>query len=254
MQLIIPLLPTVAHHLGPSITQINMNYNEKPVIYSALLGNPSTGKTPALKLVTRVCYEVEKALNVSMDDSKLVNGSTVESIIQILSEKRSVLSLYDEGSTFIGSIGRYNPNGVALERAVYLELYNGPEQYKRHTKSQSSSTENPQLNIGLMAHGYLFVDLIRGELTALNDGLSHRFFIASPPNDSYSEIHSLRSTKVNNCSEVSLVSMLYLIKRLCDSPVTFTLDPEAFDQFDKFHIAFRGITNLANSKNDFFPA
>ena len=242
MQLLIPLLPTVAHHLGPSTIQISMNYSEKPVIYAALLGNPSTGKTPALRLVTRACYEVEKALNISSDDSKLANGATVESTIQLLSEKSSVLSLYDEGSTFIGSIGRYNPNGVALERAVYLELYGCPEQYKRETKSSRVCALNPQLNICLMAHGYLFVDLIRGELTTLNDGLSHRFFIGAPPNDT-SEVHSLSSTKTNSCAEVSLANLIYLTKRLCDTPVIFQLDPDAFTRFDEFHVAFHKLTN-----------
>jgi hypothetical protein len=75
-------------------------------------------------------------------------------------------------------------------------------------------------------HGYLFVDLIRGELT------THRFFIGAPPNDT-SEIHSLSSTKTNSCADVSLANMIYLTKRQCDTPVFFQLDPEAFTRFDE---------------------
>ena len=63
----------------------------------------------------------------------MANGATTESIKQMLSESQKVLSRLDEGGIFFGSFGRYNPAGVALDRAVYLELSNGPEIFNRDT-------------------------------------------------------------------------------------------------------------------------
>ena len=149
LQVLIPAMPTVSHHLGPSTIEITPNYTEKPIIYAAVIGNPSTGKTPAMKAVVEPCYEVERAFGVNDKESKLANGATTECIIQMLSDHQRVLSHYDEGSAFFGSFGRYNKGGEALDRGVYLELYNGLKVFNRDTKQARSRVYNGQLNLAV---------------------------------------------------------------------------------------------------------
>ena len=48
-------------------------FNEGMVIYSALIAEPATGKSPAMSLVRKALVEVESYLNIPQDQSKLVN-------------------------------------------------------------------------------------------------------------------------------------------------------------------------------------
>lgn len=69
-----------------------------------------------MKAVVNPCYEIERALGIDEKCSRLANGATTECIIQLLCDHQRVLSLYDEGSIFFGSFGRYNKGGEALDR------------------------------------------------------------------------------------------------------------------------------------------
>ena len=140
--------------MGPSLIEITPTYREKAIIYASLIGNPSTGKTPALRTINSPCYEVERALGITTN-SRLANGATTECIIQMLSQNQKVLSHFDEGNIFFGRFGRYKPGGEILDRAVYLELYNGNEVFNRDTKNLRGRAINPQLNLGLNCHGYV---------------------------------------------------------------------------------------------------
>jgi hypothetical protein len=239
--------------LGPSITEITSTYTEKPIIYASLIGNPSTGKTPALRAVSTPCYEVERSLGIS-SDSKLANGATTESIIQMLSVTQRVLSHYDEGNIFFGSFGRYKQGGEALDRAVYLELYNGSKFYNRDTKGSRTRCIDAQLNIVILVHGYAFANVIREEITSLNDGLSHRFFIGAPPQNMEVLDMSLASTVCNRKPAVTLASLFYFLDRFCQTPVRFKLTKDGFERFDELHLFFKRTTFKANSKNEFFTA
>lgn len=45
------------------------------VFFTALLGNPSTGKTPAMKICQKAIEKKEQALNINPESSSLVNGN-----------------------------------------------------------------------------------------------------------------------------------------------------------------------------------
>lgn len=46
-------------------------------IFAALIAEPGTGKSPALKLFKKAITNIEEYLSVEPDDSKLVNGKIV---------------------------------------------------------------------------------------------------------------------------------------------------------------------------------
>lgn len=54
--------------------EVTETYSESFIFYTALLANASTGKTPAMRILTRACYEIEDHFNIDYQKSSLSNG------------------------------------------------------------------------------------------------------------------------------------------------------------------------------------
>ena len=50
------------------------------VLYTTLIGQPSTGKTTAMSLVRDAVYEVEEAIGLNLKNSKLINSNLTFSV------------------------------------------------------------------------------------------------------------------------------------------------------------------------------
>jgi len=72
--LLCPLITAVSYTLQQSQINALRTMKESMSLYTALVAQPSTGKSPAMKLVKRSILEIEKHNNVTPDESKLVNG------------------------------------------------------------------------------------------------------------------------------------------------------------------------------------
>lgn len=68
-----PLLTGIGHVMGTSSIHALRNMDEGFVFYTALIANPSTGKTVAGALVKKAITTVEMASNITGDQSKLIN-------------------------------------------------------------------------------------------------------------------------------------------------------------------------------------
>jgi hypothetical protein len=90
-----------------------------------------------------------------------------------------MLSLFDESSQFLGSFGRYTNGGSSYDRGVYLELFNGKDEYIRDLCNKSTHIVNPRLNLCMLGHPSSFFKLMREEL-GMDDGLMQRFLSISP--------------------------------------------------------------------------
>jgi hypothetical protein len=100
------ILCAIGHLMPKSKIIAGDDVKQKFVFYTALLGNPSTGKTPAMDLVLDAVYELERHDNIPDDESQLANEATVEGLIDLLKKQQSILLFFDEGSYFFGSLGR----------------------------------------------------------------------------------------------------------------------------------------------------
>jgi hypothetical protein len=78
-----PLLAAVSHTLGKSSVAMFPGYSQGFVLYSALLANPSTGKTNAMSLIKKALVTCEKILN---KDS--------ESTTNILNDMKKIFSIF----------------------------------------------------------------------------------------------------------------------------------------------------------------
>ena len=50
------------------------------VLYTTLIGQPSTGKTTAMSIVRDAVYEVEEAIGLNLKNSKLINSNLILSL------------------------------------------------------------------------------------------------------------------------------------------------------------------------------
>ncbi len=68
------LFSAVGHLMSTSTIKALRTYSQSFVFYTALIGNPSTGKSTGMGLVKKALEKVERFNAVPSQDSKLVNG------------------------------------------------------------------------------------------------------------------------------------------------------------------------------------
>ena len=72
-----PLISTVSYTLQFTSITCLQTQSETMSVFAALIAEPGTGKSPALKLFKKAITNIEEYLSVEPDDSKLVNGKIV---------------------------------------------------------------------------------------------------------------------------------------------------------------------------------
>ena len=70
-----PLLSGTSHLMGQSQVKALKSFEEGMVVYSALIAEPATGKSPAMNIIRKALIQIEFFLAVPSESSKLVNGT-----------------------------------------------------------------------------------------------------------------------------------------------------------------------------------
>ncbi len=104
-----PFIATVSHCMGGTIAEVTPIFKQKMIVFTNLLANASTGKTPVYSFFKNALYKVEEFNN--QEKSMITNCATVEGLVEFLKESPSVYSNFDESSTFYGALGRYSGGG-----------------------------------------------------------------------------------------------------------------------------------------------
>ncbi|CAF1091689.1 unnamed protein product [Brachionus calyciflorus] len=247
--ILVPLISSVSHFLNRSKIEMTDSHSENFLLYTALLANASTGKSPAMRIFTDAAYEIENKLGIEDSDSLIATGATVEATIELIKTLGPILSMYDESSSFIGSLGRYTNGGTNYDRSIYLNLFNGIT-INRDLKCGRTRTKNPKLNICILGHPWAFITLIKEEIENFDDGLFQRFLMCclEPP------IVSLKEIRKKPSSKISIVAILYLIFKLNETPQIYKLDKEACDRYDSIYDVNREIVSLSNNVDSFIGA
>jgi hypothetical protein len=172
-----------------------------------------------------------------------------------------ILSLFDESSTFMGSLGRYSGGGAAYERSIYLELFNGGNSFSRVLSKETFVIENPRLNICMLGHPHEFIKLMREDKKKRDDGLMQRFLSNCPMPQFYSMefIKEARNTE----RKFSMSILLYVIKRLHDRtilndlnikqplPIKYCLDRESEKLFSETYSEYKEVSQSMNNNDTF---
>lgn len=122
------------------------NWSERACIWPALIGTPSTKKSPMLELVAKPLIDINAKLVAEHQEvlelwerqdketrgkkpkskRKVVDVATSEALQDVLENNTSgLLCLQDELSGLFGRIEKYGGKGGGADRAFWLRLYNG---------------------------------------------------------------------------------------------------------------------------------
>ena len=77
------LLATTSHYLRLSSVIVN-DCNFRFTTYSALIGQPSVGKSSALAVFEKATYEIERVSHIEAEKSAICNAGTIEAVVEIL--------------------------------------------------------------------------------------------------------------------------------------------------------------------------
>jgi hypothetical protein len=126
-----------------------------------------------------------------------------------MKENNCILSLFDEGSPFMGLFGRYSSGGAAYDRAIVLELFHGLKTFRRVSTKNRTCVKDPRLNICLLSHPCSFVKAICEEQESKEDGLMQRFLTNCPKPMFSSAQQIIEASKIER--KMSLTSLLYVV-------------------------------------------
>jgi hypothetical protein len=81
-----PLIAALGFFLGQSNIEPFPNQKNGVCSYTALVANPSTGKSQALNLIKRAIGKVENYYDIPHQDSRFTNAASVEGLLDNLSK------------------------------------------------------------------------------------------------------------------------------------------------------------------------
>lgn len=178
--------------------QHDPSWQESARIWTALIGNPSTKKTPVISAVTKPLKRLDRELFKSYAAAKTVydrlskderaaqdapkhvrlrlEDTTIEAAQEVLKDSpEGVLVLQDELSGFFGAIDKYSGGGrgAQKDRAFWLQAFNGGNYTVNRVGRGSSWIEN--LSVSLL--GGIQPEPIRAVANdSQDDGLLQRLF------------------------------------------------------------------------------
>ncbi|CAF1634711.1 unnamed protein product, partial [Didymodactylos carnosus] len=147
---------------------------------TAIVGYAGANKSKTVDLLRDTCQDIDMVLGNKLEDSRVNNSATIESLFSGMQRVGLLLlQLLDEISTFFASLGLYKATGGAsYDRSLINQLYNTLRYIRHQTLDNSTSVQNPLLNIGGAGHPDELPNGIRSDMQG--DGFISRFLISCP--------------------------------------------------------------------------
>lgn len=133
-------LGALAALAAPASLRLSESWTVRPILWPALVGRASAGKSPALERAWRPLREHGHLVDRILDDL------TIEKLARLLDEHAGLAVVWaDELTTTLGSLGRYHRHGGASsDRGRLLALWTGaPWRYSRVTSKIDLLIERP---------------------------------------------------------------------------------------------------------------
>ena len=157
-------------------------------------------------------------------------------------------ALFDEASTFLTSLGRYNNGNGAYEKSVLNTIWGCPPFYIRDVSGRRSRMIRPLLNLSMCAHAMQIVSLLTAERFSYDDGFYHRILFMAPQASKY------MSEDLLNVPErgVTVHAILLFVRLLHEVERHYTFDAEARSLYCKFYDELQEFIWLANTEFEVF--
>ncbi len=214
--------------------QLKRTYEAPTILWTGIIGESGTGKTPAIRTALASAYEHEEVLR-RLDPPRrlLVGDATTEALSQLMAANpRGIFCVRDELAGWFGSIDRYTERrgGCSADQSFLLSAYNGmPHSVDRRTGDRRH-VHIPRASLwvtGGIQPGILARAMGAAEREA---GLLSRLLLACPPSrpQEYSDDDVAAATK--DRFDTVLKGLFTL-----EGEEFVTLSPEAKQLWRAFH-------------------
>ena len=211
--------------------RVTPDWTEPLVLWQALVGTSSSGKSPAIARVKRLLgtLEAEQRASASPHDGEplrilVANPSLVALARAVAANPRGVLLWRDRPSPWLGDLGRRGED----DRAHWLEAWSaGPVTVE--------NKGDPPLAVDRFAVsvlGTLQPEHLSEALSAGDDGLAARFLYAWPDPAPHCPLRQRRKSKADE--SLRLLRLIAEQARRPDEPLVLAFDEAALDSFDVF--------------------
>jgi hypothetical protein len=218
------LLAAVAGLCGAGVVgRVTDSWSEPLILWQALVGGPSSGKTPALEALRRPLAIVEKQLSAGgRATTIMVEDAGLPALLAAAGQRPAGVLLWcDEPSAWLAALGRQNPS-EARRRSALLDAW--------APLCSPSAPLRPAVSI----IGSLDAARLAEALSGTGDGRAARFLFAWPGAAPYRSFLAVASA-----SESEAVNGLQRIANLVGDParpLALVLDAEAQQALDR-HLA-----------------
>jgi hypothetical protein len=244
------LLAAVAAVCGAGVSvRVTPSWHEPLVLWQALVGTPSSGKSPALAAVRRQLDRIEHERREGDADRRahhaleteqgqgggcfvptqvVVADATMEALADVVSgNPRGVVLWRDELSAWLANLNRYANGGS--DRAHWLEAW-AAAGVTINRRSRSVPLHLPMFPVSIV--GTIQPDRIAEALQGGDDGMAARFLYGWPAIPDYLPLLDRRTPRDDDA-----LVMLQKIARVAgtpDAPLAMNFDGEALMLFDRF--------------------
>lgn len=165
--------------------RLKRTYEAPTILWTGIIGESGTGKTPAIRTALASAYEHEQVLRqLDPPQRLLVGDATTEALAQLMAfNARGIFCVRDELAGWFGSIDRYTDRrgGCSADQSFLLSAYNGmPHSVDRRT-GERRNLHIPRASLwvtGGIQPGILARAMGAAEREA---GLLSRLLMACPP-------------------------------------------------------------------------
>ncbi|WP_441253493.1 DUF3987 domain-containing protein [Bradyrhizobium sp. 613_E4_N2_2] len=180
--------------------QVGDGWYERPILWVAAVGDPSTMKSPVIAAVTQPLLKIDNAENAAWRAKKaaydqqkaagspatypakparcIIQDATPEKTAEILARgPAGSMMVQDELAGWIAGFDRYGSGGSS--RAFYLSAFNGGT-YLKDRVGQGARDDNAEIrveNLALSILGGIQPDRLAGLRDLTSDGLLQRFLV-----------------------------------------------------------------------------
>ena len=217
----VPLLITASHLSMHMKVQVDDQHHEESILYGIVGGDSGTNKSGALKIFSEMIDRIRSPL-------KFDTGTSDGLRLALIKNKRCVISMNDEFSTFLENLDRRD----GIERSRVLNLYNALP-WGKWTKTDGIVTiEDPRFTLFGFSQVENVIEFGRKNVT---DGLFQRFICAVPQ-----EVFIYRKEQkeaLNNTNKVvDMEKLLTILYNTCkDKNIVLKLDDKADEEYDHFY-------------------
>ena len=215
------LLASVAGLCGQGVSaRITEAWSEPVILWQALVGGPSSGKTPALEWLRRPLGTVERVLAREGGAPVVVSDASLPALEKAVAKRRQGVLLWrDEPTAWLAGLGRKSRRDES-KRGPFLDTWGA-------IGLPWGRGDKPAVSIV----GSLDPERLDAALEGTGDGLAARFLYAWPGPAPYRSLRTLKPTR-----EDEAVNALQRIARAVgtpEKPLVLAFEDQAVTAFDR---------------------